>query len=104
MIFEMMEGYSEGLMGGFTREELNEHFAKEGVTIVYIDNGRHVYLDDTILPVYAEEMLTTMEHEQVEVDWFRCYDKGIVVGYGAMHPYLDLEKWIEERRKKRKKK
>ena len=103
MIYELLEGYSNGFIYGMKGDELNEVLSEQGVTIVYKpDFTRHVFIDDSVSPEYTEDCLRSMKYKPVEeVDWKYFYLHGEIIGHGAVHPYFDMEKWKQEKRKRR---
>ncbi len=89
MIYELFEGFSEGFMAGIAEDDLNEHLATMGVTIVYTPSGRRVFIDDSVNSGEADYYISTHQSEPVEVDW-EAFRRDSIRGYGALHPYYAI--------------
>lgn len=91
MIYELHRIFSQGLMAGESRDDLNKMFDGIGVTIVYAPDYRRVYLDDSVDEKWAEQCRDGIaEAEPVEVDWKEMY-RYDMIGRGVLHPYTKLD-------------
>ena len=94
MIYELFEGFSEGFWADMPKEEIDENYARSGITIVHFAvGGRRIFLDDSVNREEAKYYLDTQKPEQVSPDWSNLYSRqNRVYGYGAIHPYYERKK------------
>ena len=91
MIYELFEGFSEGFWTDLSKEEIDENFAKRGITIFHTSHGtRRIFIDDTVNEFEAIVCRSRRDAKQAGPDWKSLYEKmESVYGYGSLHPYYE---------------